>query len=148
MQFMVRTKLPCFLKVSAHASFAFGSERSLLLRMIRRLLLLTSSSMIGFLLETGIRASITSITISTIFRFSAISSLVFFICPGYQLICSIMLFSPLHGSKIKKGNRKDSPPKLFFRFNFCSLTCSFTHVVQFRSSYRASSYDFDLFDLR
>ena len=89
MQFMESARLPSFLKCSSQLRLMLPSARSLLLSTIIRGLLFTSSSIIGFLLETGILASITSITASTSLRFSCISSRVFFICPGYQLIFSI-----------------------------------------------------------
>ena len=70
MQFIARVKFPCSEKKSVHFSFSFLSDRSLLLRTINRRFSPTISSMMGFLLETGILASITSMTISTILRFS------------------------------------------------------------------------------
>ena len=64
---------------SCHFAVSFSSARSDLPSTTMRLLPLISSSMTGFLLDTGILLSTISMTASTALRFSLISSLVFFI---------------------------------------------------------------------
>ena len=88
----VITLLPSLLSFSIQRLFSLPSDRSLLFRIIILCLPAVSSSITGFLLEIGILASITSITMSTSLRLLAISSLVFFICPGYQfMFCNDIL---------------------------------------------------------
>ena len=78
-------------KYSIQASFHFSSARSALLSRPSLALFFPSSSMSGFRLLTGTRASVSSITRSISFIFSCIIRLAFVIWPGYHLKCMCFL---------------------------------------------------------
>ena len=80
------TVKPCSSKYFFQVSVFTGSARSLLFITIILRLFLASSSISGFLLLYGIRASKSSITTSTSEMFSVIILLVLVICPGYHCI--------------------------------------------------------------
>ena len=79
-----RTWKPRSLKYVIHCLFAAGSARSDLFRRISRDLFLPSSSISGFLLESGTLASTSSITRSMRLIFSCIMRFAFVMCPGYH----------------------------------------------------------------
>ena len=88
-----------FESLFTHIWLTFWSAKSHLLSKIIFLLLFVILFISGFLLDTGILASKSSITTSINFKSSIICFLVFAICPGYQLIfifpefCSIYFTS-------------------------------------------------------
>ena len=81
---MATARMPCARKYASHARVSAGSARSDLFSAMRRGLPAMISASIGFALAAGMRASRSSTTTSTSFRFSSMSRCAFFIWPGNQ----------------------------------------------------------------